>query len=149
MGLDLTGFGDAFNLAQGILNRLWPNKNDPGYIDAQTRLITAQQAGQLQEVQQNFQLAIEQIKTNAIEAASPHLFVAGARPFIMWVCGVGLAVDAVVGPLLTWLCALAHRPDIVFPHLNSPLLQYTMGGLLGIGQALRTAEKFAGVVGMH
>lgn len=85
---------------------------------------------------------------NKVEAASASVFVAGWRPFVGWVCGVGLAMTCIVAPLFTWATALAGHPT-PFPQINDPILKSTLAGMLGLGYGLRTFEKHNGVQGNH
>lgn len=79
----------------------------------------------------------EQNKVNAVEASHASLFVAGWRPFIGWVCGVGLALTALspIINLVTIKAGLGSLPTIDADALNTILM-----GMLGLG-GLRTAEK--------
>src|SRR5210317_870353 len=43
-----------------------------------------------------------QAEINKIEASHRTLFVAGWRPFIGWVCGIGLANTFLINPYLQW-----------------------------------------------
>ena len=70
------------------------------------------------------------------------IFVAGWRPFVGWMCGVGLAYQAILHNLLEWLSGIYGFP--VPPAPDSDVLVYVLGGLLGLG-ALRTYEKKAKV----
>lgn len=146
MGFDLAGFGSVADLLKVGIEKIWPNPTEAAA--AKIAIMNAEQAGALKEMDDQLQINIEQIKTNAVEAASPSLFVAGARPFIMWVCGVGLATSCVIAPLFTWASALLGH-STPFPNLNDPLLQSTLAGLLGLGHVSRTIEKIKGVVGQH
>lgn len=146
MGFDLAGFGSVADLLKTGIDKIWPNPTEAAA--AKIAIMNAEQAGALKEMDDQLQINIEQIKTNAVEAASPSLFVAGARPFIMWVCGVGLATSCIIAPLFTWASALLGHPT-PFPNLNDPLLQSTLAGLLGLGHVSRTIEKIKGVVGQH
>lgn len=146
MGFDLAGFGSVADLLKVGIEKIWPNPTEAAA--AKIAIMNAQQAGALKELDDQFQTNIEQIKANAVEAASPSLFVAGARPFIMWVCGVGLATSCIVAPLFTWASTLLGHPT-PFPRLDDPLLQSTLAGLLGLGHVSRTIEKIKGVVGQH
>ena len=93
------------------------------------------------------QLAQMQADINKQEAASTSTFVAGWRPFIGWVCGSGLAMQFIVGPLTTWIAAMFHR-QVVFPTLDMSTLLTLLLGMLGLG-AMRTAEKLNGVKTGH
>jgi hypothetical protein len=99
----------------------------------------------LAELQQNGDLAIiaGQNKINEIEAANPTLFVSGARPFIIWVCGVALAFQLVVAPLVMWGYQIAGHP-VALPVMQTELLTTLLVGLLGLG-GMRTVEKLQGV----
>lgn len=72
-----------------------------------------------------------------IEAGHRSVFVAGWRPFIGWVCGVGLAFTFVFNPMIQWLTG---DPG---PELPAEVMYNMVIALLGLG-ALRTAEKFQG-----
>jgi len=88
-------------------------------------------------------LDLAQIEVNKTEAAHPSVFVSGWRPFIGWTCGVSLAMDFVMRPLVQWGLDLAVV-EIVLPTLDTESLYPILMGLLGLG-TLRTYEKFKGV----
>lgn len=105
--------------------------------------------GQLaEELAQIQAVTTAQSDTNKVEAANSSMFVAGWRPYVGWICGTGLGMEVIVGPLVTWLSTLMGHPT-VFPTLNSPLLESTLAGMLGLGFSLRTLEKHNGVAGNH
>ena len=80
--------------------------------------------------------AIAQLKVNEQQAAHKSLFVAGARPAIMWICALGLLYATFIHPVL----------DIWFtmPEVNTDVLMPVMMGLLGLG-GMRSFEKSKGV----
>lgn len=88
-----------------------------------------------------------QAEVNKTEAASSSFFVAGWRPWIGWVCGTGLAVQFLVGPLFTWIAALFGK-NVVFPELDLSTLLTLLAGMLGLS-GMRTAEKINGVKTGH
>ena len=92
---------------------------------------------------QDFQLAIEQIKVNQIEAASDDKFTKRWRPFIGWNCGLSFSLHFVIFPVLNWIILLFGYPAIVVP-FDMQSLMYALFGLLGLG-SLRTYEKIKGV----
>lgn len=47
----------------------------------------------------------QQNKINEIEAAHKSVFVAGWRPFIGWICGIGLFWAFVLQPMAAWIFA--------------------------------------------
>jgi hypothetical protein len=75
-----------------------------------------------------------QVNIDAVEAASPSLFVSGWRPFIGWICGLAIAYSFLAYPLLKPLV-----PTLVL--LDMEQLWPLVLGMLGLG-TLRTAEKF-------
>ena len=108
----------------------------------------AQQAAaklELMKLQQNGELAqiTGQMDINKVEAASSSLFVSGWRPGIGWVCGLGFAVQFVIGPLAEWGAALAGHP-VKFPQMDTGTMMPLLLGMLGLG-GMRTAEKMQGV----
>jgi hypothetical protein len=92
---------------------------------------------------QDFQLALEQIKVNEAEASSDNLFKSGWRPAIGWVCGIAFSLHFVFFPILDWFLVLFGHTAIVIPFDMSTLMT-VLGGLLGLG-GLRTFEKMKGV----
>ena len=81
-------------------------------------------------------LAMGQLEVNKIEASNSSLFVSGWRPFVGWVCGVGLAYNILLSPFL----------DIWFdmPEVDPALLYPVLLGMLGLSGS-RSFEKFKGV----
>jgi len=80
---------------------------------------------------------LAQVELNKVEAGHRSLFVAGWRPFIGWVCGVGLAFMFLINPILQWASA---KPG---PELPEDIILELVLALLGLG-ALRTFEKMKG-----
>jgi hypothetical protein len=89
-------------------------------------------------------LKLAQIEVNKAAAKSDSLFVAGARPFILWVCGLGFAMNFLIAPIGTFCANIAGYPEIVFPQADLSVMLPVLMGLLGIG-GLRTYEKVKGV----
>lgn len=85
-------------------------------------------------------LALAQIAVNTADAQSGNTMQSTGRPFILWVCGVAMAWDTVIRPMVTFGAALTGHllPDL--PNLSSDQLYAILGGLLGLG-TLRTVEK--------
>lgn len=90
------------------------------------------------------QPALAQIELNKIEAAHRSVFVAGWRPFIGWVCGLGLAWAFLGHPLFEWAAAVfLPARGIVAPVLITDHMVELVIAMLGLG-GLRTFEKIAG-----
>ena len=80
-----------------------------------------------------------QAKINQVQASHRSLFVAGARPFLMWVCGFGFLFAFVINPILQWLW-----PEIGTPKLPLDVMLELTLAMLGLA-GLRTIEKLKGV----
>ena len=126
--MDLTGITSIVDLGNSILQRVWPNKNDPAYIAAQTALLQAQEAGAFKQMDNEFQLAMEQIKANAVAEAKPGLsFRDGAG----WTCVISFAVMT-AKPLIEWGSIIAGHP-VQLPPVDTTVAVTMLGALLGVG----------------
>lgn len=116
----------------------------------------AEQDFEVRLAQMDTDLAKGQIDINLEEAKSPHLFVAGWRPFIGWLCGITLGIMFIPKCIVMttfWACH-AYRslhgdgtpmPDLPpFPDLGSGEMMGLVSAMLGLG-SLRTFEKVKGV----
>lgn len=85
-----------------------------------------------------------QAKINEVQASHRSVFVAGARPFILWVCGVALACyfipQYVLGSYMWFVTVMDAGELVPYPLAAEGLIELVLA-LLGLG-ALRTAEKF-------
>ncbi len=80
--------------------------------------------------------AVGQLEVNKVEAAHKSLFVAGWRPFVGWVAGIGLAYNVIIAQILgIWFTV---------PEVDPSLLTPVLMGMLGMG-AMRSYEKSKGV----
>jgi hypothetical protein len=126
--------GSILGTIGNVLDRIIPDKN---------KRAEAQEALQLALQSNEFQLAIEQIKVNAIEAQSENIFKSGWRPFIGWTCGSAFALHFVLFPIFNYFIVLFGYSAIAIP-FDMQSLMYALGGLLGLG-GFRTYEKMKGV----
>jgi len=88
---------------------------------------------------QDFQIAMEQIKINAIEAQSESFFKSGWRPSVGWICSIAFGLHFVILPLFNYFLMLCGKQPILVPFQMDTLLTVLLG-LLGMG-TLRTVEK--------
>lgn len=120
-----------------LIDRLWP---DPAQRDAaKLELFKMQQAGELQAMAEATILAKGQLEVNAVEAASPNLFVSGWRPAIGWTCAGALFSQYILRPWVQWIAVLLGHPMPQLPGIDDQLWQL-LGAMLGMG-GLRTFEK--------
>ncbi|OCQ18944.1 hypothetical protein A7985_22415 [Pseudoalteromonas luteoviolacea] len=80
-----------------------------------------------------------QAQINSVQAGHRSAFVAGARPFLMWVCGLGFLFAFVINPILQWVLPQYGAPELPL----DVMLELTLG-MLGLA-GLRTIEKIKGV----
>ena len=83
--------------------------------------------------------ALVQAEINKVQAQHRSTFVAGARPFLMWVCGLGFLFAFVINPVLAWI-----MPEIGAPELPMDVMVELTLAMLGLA-SLRTLEKIKGV----
>lgn len=84
-----------------------------------------------------------QAQANIAQSKHPSMFVAGARPAIMWICALGLFVQFFVMPIAEWVCAVWYPEVALFEMQTEALMTLTLS-MLGVG-GMRSFEKFKGV----
>ena len=84
-----------------------------------------------------------QAQTNLEQAKHDSIFVAGARPAIMWICAFALAWQYILAPMASWGLAIWY-PIVTLPELGTEELTGLVMALLGLGAA-RSYEKSKGV----
>ena len=89
------------------------------------------------------QANMAQIEVNKVQASHPSIFVAGARPAIMWICAFGLGWQFVFQPICVWGLAI-WATDIVLPVMPTEGLLTLTLSLLGLG-GMRSFEKTKGI----
>ena len=120
----------VLGIGSQLIDRLWPDPTKAA--EAKLKLFEMEKSGELAGL-------TGQLEINKIEAANPSLFVSGWRPFVGWICGIGLAMQFLVSPLIMWGAAIAGI-SLVLPSLDLGVLVTMLGGMLGLG-GLRTIEK--------
>jgi hypothetical protein len=120
----------GFDLADDIV-KLFPNKN--AQEQAQLKI-------QIQQMIDNTTLAEGQMATNTAEASSESVFVAGGRPFIMWVCGFAFAWQYLLCPIYLTLGANIMGHALIAPAIDTTSMITVLMGMLGLG-SLRSYDK--------
>lgn len=128
----------VLNIGNSIIERLFPDKSQQE--QAKAALLTLQVQGELQQV-------IAQIDVDKTEAASNSMFVAGWRPAVGWICGLGIGCDVIVRPLLSWVSTVFGHP-LTLPPLDLSTLMPLLLGMLGLG-AMRSWDKTQGAANGH
>jgi hypothetical protein len=130
--------GGIFDLAGKVFDKLFPNPEEKA--KAQLELFKLQQEGAFKELEAQLQLSKGQMEINKAEAESPDFFRGGWRPFIGWVCGLGLFYQFLLRPILTFILMVAETKVQTLPTLELETLMTLLFGILGLG-AYRTIEK--------
>lgn len=126
MSLDLTGISSIADLASNIIDKIWPDPEKQA--EAKAAILQAQQAGAFKQMDQDFQLSLEQIKADAAEAGTPGFhFRDGAG----WVCVIGFALSFLKAPI-EWGMALSGHP-VTLPSIDTSTMMPMLLGLLGLG----------------
>lgn len=129
--------GNLIEPVTKILDKAIPDKDLKAKLAHE--IATASEKHMAEAMALNAQANVEQAKHSS-------LFVAGARPAIMWVCCLGLATNFFLLPLAEWAVAV-YAPDTILPDLKAlqsgELMTLTLS-LLGLG-GMRSWEKSKGV----
>ena len=151
--------GDLIEKLSNGIDELVTSDEELGKIDIEKQRIELQTlTAELKE--QHMQLQI-----NMAQANHPSIFVAGARPAIIWIGALGLAYEALLRPLGSWLIMLSLDMSEILgeaafqqasseqiqtvaqfyqlPSMNTELFMPIILGVLGIG-GFRTWEKING-----
>lgn len=127
-----------FGLAGKVFDKIFPNPQQAA--EAKLKLFEMQQSGELKVLEAETTLALGQISINKAEAESTDFFRGGWRPFIGWVCGLGLFYQFLLRPLLTFVLMVFETKVQTMPALELDTLMTLLFGILGLG-AMRTTEK--------
>lgn len=121
----------ALDIGGKLITRLWP---DPAQrAAAQLELMKLQQSGEL-----------AQIAVNTEEAKSTNWFIAGGRPFVIWVCAAALAYASILEPVARFVAQVVFHYSGPFPAIDTALTLQILAGLLGLS-GLRSMDKKNGV----
>ena len=128
--MDLTG---VFGFLNTLVTRTIP---DPTLKEQLRREL------ELAQLAADTDLAKAQAAINQTEATNPNLFVSGWRPFVGWVCGLGLAYAFLIKPIASPL--IQKWSGVPMEALDVGTLLTLLFGMLGLG-GMRTVEKLSGV----
>jgi len=84
-------------------------------------------------------LDLAQAQANIEQAKHPSIFIAGARPAIMWICAFGLGWQFVFLPVALWYMTVSGQA-VILPDIETEGLMSLTLALLGLG-GMRTFEK--------
>lgn len=125
--MDITGLGAVSDLANTVINKIWPDKTE----------------AEKQQLAAAVMVVQGQLDIDKVEAANPSVFVSGWRPFIGWVCGSACAWNWIGLPIAkVIIITLGYKLDLAPANLTE--MMPILFGMLGLG-TLRTVEKINGV----
>lgn len=117
-----------------VLDKVFPDTTKAE--EAKAKLLELSLSGEFQQM-------VGQLEINKAEAQNPNVFVSGWRPFIGWMCGIGLFYSFLGYPILQWV-AVTMKPGFIPPILVTDNLMELVLAMLGLG-GLRTFEKIKNV----
>lgn len=127
-----------FELGKTAIEKIWPDPSKRA--EELFKLEQLKQQGDLAKLQAEVSLMLGQIEINKAEAQHPSVFVAGARPAVMWIGAFGLAYAAVIEPIARFAARVVFDYSGEFPVLDTTITMQVLFGILGLG-AYRTYEK--------
>jgi len=117
----------GMELATNVISRIWPDKTE----------------AERQQLAAAITLVQGQLAINAVEAASPSVFVSGWRPAIGWACGAACVWNWIGLPIAQLVLAVWGHPLDIAPADLTEMMPILLG-MLGLS-GLRTVEKIQGV----
>jgi len=117
----------GMELATNVISRIWPDKTE----------------AERQQLAAAITLVQGQLAINAVEAASPSVFVSGWRPAIGWACGAACVWNWIGLPIAQLGLAVWGHPLDIAPADLTEMMPILLG-MLGLS-GLRTVEKIQGV----
>ena len=123
------------------IDKIWPDETEANA--AKARLSEMALKGELDDLQNEFQLAMGQLEVNKAEAAHADIFVSGWRPFIGWVCGGAFAWNYIISHIVILFAQVAGN-EIQPIQLDLSEMMPVLLGMLGLG-GYRSYEKAKGV----
>ena len=130
--MSLTGIAEVADLANGIINKIWPDKTQAEKDAA---------AYQMQQVIIESDLVKGQLAIDQAEATSSDP-LQHWRGGLGWVCTLGYAWNFVLLPLVSSACIIFWHP-LTLPTLDLGQLSTLTAGMLGLG-TLHVAERIKG-----
>jgi hypothetical protein len=118
----------------GLLDKFVEDKDQKNALAHEIATLAEKQA---------HEAAMAQVQANTEQAKHPSLFVAGARPAIMWICALAMAYHFILQPFLVFGVLVAGIELPALPELDMGQLMPVLLGILGLG-GMRSWEKVKG-----
>lgn len=130
-----------FEIIKDVIGK-FPSGKDK--LDAQLAIAKIEQ----EKAERETQLALAQVEINKKEAESENIFKSGGRPFIMWICGISLAlyyVPQFIIATILWVTVFVKTGTLQPYPISPDSLMQLVFSLLGFG-LYRTGEKVAKII---
>lgn len=127
--------GSLVGPVASIIEKAVPDKDLAAKLAHEVAVLAEKQA---------HEASMAQAQANAEQAKHPSIFVAGARPAIMWICAAAMAYHFVLQPFLVFGVLVSGVELPALPELDMASLMPVLMGILGLG-GLRSWEKTRGV----
>lgn len=124
-----------------LLDRLFPDPK--AAAEAKVQVMEMAQRGELAQLNADVTLATAQLEVNKSEAQNPSLWVSGARPFILWICGAALLYSAIIEPMARFVAVVVYKYTGAFPVIDTEITLQLLIGLLGLS-GMRSFDKLKG-----
>ncbi len=135
--MNITAIGSLLDLGETVINKIWPDPSKRAQEILKLKQLA--QNENLAELDAHVKLLKAQLDVNSKEAQHNSVFVAGWRPFVGWVCGLGLLYVVIIDPLIRFL-ALFYGYSGDFPEINTDVTLQVLLGMLGIS-GMRSFDK--------
>lgn len=129
------------DLVGKVVDHFWPDPTTAA--QAKAALLSVENAPLLQNLDDEYRIAVSQLDVNKAEASNPNIFVSGWRPFIGWVCGTSFAYSFVIHPVIGDVATISGDA-VTLPTLDMTTMTPVLLGMLGLG-VQRTYERIKGV----
>lgn len=129
--MDITGLGSIADLANTVVNKIWPDKTQ----EEKDKMALA-----LAEMNNEMQQMTAQTDINKVEAASSSLFVAGWRPAVGWISAIALGYVALIEPLARFTAQVLYQYSGNFPVIDTTITMQVLLGMLGLA-GMRSFDK--------
>ncbi len=125
------GLTAIFKTGAKLVDHLFASKEERAQAELEERKLDLEQSRQQTEI-------------DTQEARSRSVFVAGWRPFIGWICAIGLAWKFILFGFVHMILSLAGQDPSILPVPDTNDMMTLVLGMLGLG-GMRSYEKLRGV----
>jgi len=131
-----------FEIGKSAIEKIWPDADSR--LQQLAKLEELKQSGDLQALNLQVQLMLAQIDVNKVQAQHKDLFVAGARPAIIWMGAISLGFTGIVHQVAVWVAYFLRYTEPMPNPLDVGELMFIVASLLGVA-GMRSYDKFHGV----